>query len=335
MSRRDVDALLAQLLEGRKLAAARLISLVEDEAPGYRDLLARLLPLTGEGYRVGVTGPPGAGKSSLLDEMVVGTRNRGLSVGVVAVDPSSPFTGGALLGDRIRMRKAAEDPDVFIRSLGSRGSLGGLSRQTEGVVDVLDAFGKERIFIETVGVGQSELDVIEPTYTTIVVLVPESGDGIQTMKAGLMEIGDLFVVNKADREGADLLETELETTLDARPALDGWRPRVLRTCATRGEGVEALLDAVEEHRAFLMREGRLSLRRREILMRRLRAAVEDRLTAAAWAGGRRERALEMSLAKLVSGQLSFETLVDTVLPLTLLEQIEQGQVSDAQGDERR
>jgi len=310
----EISELMKGFDRGEKRAAARLISLVENEAPGARDLLTRLLPRCGGAYRVGVTGPPGAGKSSLLDRLLLDYRGRGCSLGVVAVDPSSPFTGGALLGDRIRMNEAALDPEIFIRSLGSRGSLGGLSRQTEAVVDVLDAFGKERVFIETVGVGQSELDIVENCFTTVVVLVPESGDGIQTMKAGLMEIGDLFVVNKADREGADRLVNELDATLEGRGPVEGWRPPVLRSSAVSGEGVAEVAEAIESHREFLTREGRLGLRRRETLMHRLREAVQERIGEALWAGGERERALEKGVAKLLNGQLSFDALVASVLP---------------------
>jgi len=324
MHERIVD-LLSGLERGEKRAAARLISVIEDESEGYRDVLAALLPRIGEGYRIGITGPPGAGKSSLLDQVILEYRRRGRSVGVLAVDPSSPFTGGALLGDRIRMHRAALDAEVFIRSLGSRGSLGGLSRQTEGAADVLDAFGKERIFIETVGVGQSELDIIENTYTTVVILVPESGDGIQVMKAGLMEIADIFVINKADREGADLLEMEIEATLDQRRSLDGWRPPVLKSCATQGLGVTELCEAIESHYEFMRREGRLSLRRQEALIRRLKERVEERVLGALWDGGARERALEGGLAKLAAGQLSFESLAASVLPESVLAQLEKGQ----------
>ncbi len=330
MSADRLADLLARFDRGEKLAAARLISMVEDEKDGYRELLGSLLPRTGAGYRIGFTGPPGAGKSTLLDQVVLDYRRRGLTVGVVAVDPSSPFTGGALLGDRIRMHHAALDPEVFIRSLGSRGSIGGLSQQTEGVVDILDAFGKERIFVETVGVGQSELDIIENTYTTVVVLVPESGDGIQTMKAGLMEIADLFVINKADREGAELLEMELESTLDGRRSLDGWRPPVLKTCATEGEGVADVTGAIEAHHDFMTREGRLSLRRREILLRRLKEHVEGQLAAALWLGGGRERDLERGVAKLLEGRLSFDQLAASVLPAPVLADLEKGQENDDQ-----
>jgi GTPase len=207
----------AQLLDDlkarRPAALARAISLVENGAAGFEALLAGLYPLVGRARRIGITGPPGAGKSTLIERLVSAYRRASLTVGVVAVDPSSPFTGGALLGDRIRMERSALDPGVFIRSMASRGSLGGMATTTAEVADVMDAFGFDRILIETVGVGQSELEVVSVADTTLVVLVPESGDGIQVMKAGLMEIADVYAVNKADRPGADGLRQELEVAL--------------------------------------------------------------------------------------------------------------------------
>jgi LAO/AO transport system kinase len=211
---------IARLLEdfdaGRKPALARAVSIVENHRPGFDVLLGRLHPRIGRGWRIGLTGPPGAGKSTMTTQLAAAYRAQGLTVGIVAVDPTSPFTGGALLGDRIRMEQIALDPGVFIRSMATRGSLGGLAAATREVCDVLDAFGIDRILIETVGVGQSELDIARTADTSVVVLVPESGDSIQTLKAGLMEIADVFVVNKSDRPGADRLRNELEVMLGMR-----------------------------------------------------------------------------------------------------------------------
>lgn len=211
-----LDRLLVDFDAGRSAALARAVSIVENHRPGFDVLASALHPQLGRARRIGVTGPPGAGKSTLTNQLVRGWRDAGLTVGVVAVDPTSPFTGGALLGDRIRMESVALDPGVFIRSMATRGSLGGLASATRDVCDVLDAFGFDVILIETVGVGQSELDVARTADTTVVVLVPESGDSIQTLKAGVMEIADLFVVNKADRPGADRLRNDLELMLGLR-----------------------------------------------------------------------------------------------------------------------
>jgi LAO/AO transport system kinase len=277
--------LVERVLAGDRKAAARAISLIEDEAPAAREILDAIYPATGRAYRVGVTGPPGAGKSTLTAALAAHLREQGRTVGIIAVDPTSPFTGGALLGDRIRMTKVALDPGVFIRSMASRGSLGGIARTASEACDVLDALGKETILIETVGVGQSEVEIADAADTTIVVLSPEAGDAIQTMKAGLMEIADVFAVNKADREGADKMALAIESMLDLDPnagAAGGWRPPVLRTVATTGEGVAALAEALERHRAHLRERGLFDRKRRERIEEKIRLVVEEKLWADFW-----------------------------------------------------
>jgi LAO/AO transport system kinase len=296
--------LVTRILAGDRKAAARAISLIEDDAPGAAEVLDALYPATGKAYRVGITGPPGAGKSTLTAALAAHLRERrpGHPVGIICVDPTSPFSGGALLGDRIRMGKVALDPGVFIRSMASRGALGGLARTSAEACDVLDAFGKETILIETVGVGQSEVEVAEAADTTVVVLSPESGDSVQTMKAGLMEIADIFVVNKADREGADKMARAIEGMLElggsprgaaqrsgasatlgpseARstvPDMGEWVPPVLQTTASTGNGVPAVAEALERHRALLARAGLLERKRRERIEQKIRLLVEERL----------------------------------------------------------
>ncbi len=242
-----------QMLAGDRRALARLMTLVENGHPDTAAILSAIHSRCGQAYTVGFTGPPGAGKSTLVDRFTGALRAREKSVGVIAIDPSSPFSGGAVLGDRIRMQGHYLDPSVFIRSMSTRGSHGGLARATRKVMQLLDAFGKQFIIIETVGVGQTELDVMGMADTTVVVLVPEAGDTVQTMKAGLLEIADIFVVNKADREGATRIKSELEMMLQLRPPTP-WQVPVLLTEATSGVGVGELLEKVLLHRAY--REGR-------------------------------------------------------------------------------
>jgi LAO/AO transport system kinase len=288
-----VSDLIARIRTGDRRAAARAISIVEDEATGASELVAALYPFVGRARRLGITGPPGAGKSTLVQALALELRSRGLTVGVVAVDPTSPFTGGALLGDRIRMDKVATDPGVFIRSMASRGSLGGLSRKAGEAADVLDCFGRDWIVLETVGVGQSEIDVAQAADTTVVVFSPEAGDGVQAMKAGLMEIAEVFCVNKADREGADRLVRDIEGALEIvgkRP----WTAPVVRTIAQTGQGVPDLLAAIEKHANFLESTGELAKRRARRARNRIREIVEDRVLREAWSQGRRERLDELA-----------------------------------------
>jgi LAO/AO transport system kinase len=269
------DTLADRVLAGDPRAMARAISLIEDERTESADLVRAIFGHTGRAYLIGVTGPPGAGKSTLVDRMTAVIRSRGSTVGVIAVDPTSPFSGGAVLGDRLRMQAHAADSDVFIRSMATRGHLGGLARATGDAALVLDAAGKQVIVIETVGVGQDEVDIIRTADISIVTLVPGTGDEVQALKAGIMEIADIFVVNKAEREGADRLVSAVEANLALHAyAEDEWRPPILKTVATSGRGVPELVDAIWDYRAHSA--GRQAARRRTRSEYRLRELVAYR-----------------------------------------------------------
>jgi LAO/AO transport system kinase len=347
------DRLLADFDAGNKAALARAVSVVENHRSGFEHLLATFHRRLGRARRIGITGPPGAGKSTLTTLLVAAYRAAGASVGVIAVDPTSPFTGGALLGDRIRMESVALDPGVFIRSMATRGSLGGLAAATREVADVLDAFGIEQILIETVGVGQSELDIARTADSSVVVLVPESGDSIQTLKAGLMEIADIFVVNKADRPGADRLRHELELMLGLRggatwknvPAHHGvdlgraltreerlamnparaardaahddnatrWTPPVLRTVASAGEGVSDVIDAIDRHFHYLEQSGGLHARRRSRMRARVIEVVERQVRRRLWTDDATNHWLDARLPDLETGKTNPFAVADELL----------------------
>ncbi len=284
--RRDtaLDVLVPRLLEREPRALGRAVSLVEDGGAAQRELVARIYGSTGRARVVGVTGPPGAGKSTLVDRLAKLLRGRGETVGILAVDPTSPFTGGALLGDRIRMQGLYTDPGVFIRSMATRGAMGGLARATRDAVDLLDAAGFDWVLVETVGVGQDEVDVVRSVDTVLVVTVPGLGDDIQAIKAGLMEIADVFVLNKADREGADRTERDLQFMLqlaDRGDAASPWLPPVVRTVATREEGLPRLVEEIERHRAWLVQSGEQDRRRRAQLRLRVETILKERVLAEA------------------------------------------------------
>ena len=271
-------SLAEQVLEGNVRAAARLMRDIDDNRPQAIEELKQLYPSTGNAYIIGITGPPGAGKSTLVDQLTATFRLRGKKVGVVAIDPTSPFTGGAILGDRIRMNRHSCDEGVFIRSLATRGALGGLSRSTSDVALVMDALGMDIVIIETVGVGQDEVDIVKEAHTTCVVMVPGLGDDIQAIKAGILEIGDVFVVNKADRDGADRTARELSTMLEMRQTMEGsWSPQVMKTEAQRGTGIDELADEILKHRDFLLSGDSIATFLRERNQRHFMDVLRDTL----------------------------------------------------------
>ncbi|HYN81070.1 MAG TPA: methylmalonyl Co-A mutase-associated GTPase MeaB [Gemmatimonadaceae bacterium] len=341
----STERLLTDFAAGRTAALARVVSIVENRRPDADDVLASLHPKLGRGRRIGITGPPGAGKSTITTLVARDYRQAGQKVGIVCVDPTSPFTGGALLGDRVRMEQVALDKDVFIRSMATRGSLGGLAATTREIADVFDAFGFDRIIIETVGVGQSELDVARTADSTVVVLVPESGDSIQTLKAGVMEIADIFVVNKSDRPGADRLRNDVELMLGLRrgvsygnlPAHHGvdvrrltnparvareaaadasaveWTLPVLRAVAAKDEGITELVTALDRHFEYLQKSGALVERRRRRLMERVVDAVERRMHQRLWRDGEANEWIGARIPQLESGATTPYSVADELL----------------------
>ncbi len=279
--------MIPQLRAGDARALARAISTVENHAPGWLDLLKGLFPYSGQARTIGMTGAPGSGKSTLVDQLARHYRKENRTVGIIAVDPSSPYTGGAILGDRIRMQEHFSDPGIYIRSMATRGSLGGLARTTADVAMVLDASGRDLVMIETVGVGQDEVDIVRVADTTVVILVPGMGDDVQTIKAGIMEIADIFVINKSEHEGAERVEREIRALQSLAIRSDNWTPPIVKTVATDGQGVAELASAISDYESYLVKQGLLLQRRtqnwetrllemlRDTLLERARAVMPD------------------------------------------------------------
>jgi len=306
------SALSQRVLDGDPRALARAISLIEDESPAGAELVRQIFPRTGRAYLVGITGAPGSGKSTLVDRLTTELRKTSKTVGIVAVDPTSPFSGGAILGDRVRMQAHAGDAGVFIRSMATRGHLGGLARATSEVALVLDAGGKDVVIIETVGVGQDEIDIVRTADVSVVTMVPGTGDEVQALKAGIMEIADIFVVNKADREGADRTAASIEANLSLQTfGSDEWRPPILKTEATTGRGVSELLEAIERFRRHTTgtqaarRRRRAEFRLRELLAQRFLQHVEQRVLGA----GEFDRILERVSAREIDPYTAVEEIM--------------------------
>ena len=301
-------------MSGDRRAAAQLVTLMEDNGPAAREAIAALYPHTGGAHIVGVTGSPGTGKSTLVYELAKEFRSRDKTVGIIAVDPTSPFSGGALLGDRIRMQKLSTDEGVFIRSMASRGQLGGLARATGDAMKVLDAFGRDIIMVETVGAGQSEVEIARAAHTVLVVDAPGLGDDIQAIKAGLFEIADIFVVNKADRDGADRTLLTLQMMLDMGEGSkeSRWRPPLIKTIALRGEGSAVVADAVEEHLAYLKESGQLHIRSRRLAEEELRRILGQELLGKLLDGIRGEQ-WQFLIKEVAERELDPYTAADSLL----------------------
>lgn len=291
----NVNDLIENFRKGNIRALARIISKMENEDPHKDEILKNIFGMTGKAFILGVTGAPGAGKSSLVDRMTVYLRKKGDTVGIIAVDPTSPFSGGALLGDRIRMQEHAVDRGVYIRSMGSRGSLGGLAGAAKEAVKVLDAFGYDWVIVETVGVGQAELDIMNVADATLVVLTPGAGDSIQTIKAGIMEIADIFVVNKCDLPGAQKMASEIMQMLDLQGAVSEWRPPVIQVSTLDDRGINELLEAVEKYRSYLSESGLMENKREDRMRRETLEIVDHR-----W-------------QQLVSSQVNYKGYVNDIL----------------------
>lgn len=304
--------LVEKLLGGDKRTLARLITLIENNDSLAIDVLKEIYYYTGNAHVIGVTGPPGAGKSTLTDKLVKELRKKDKKIAIIAVDPTSPFTGGAILGDRIRMNDLTNDPDVFIRSMGSRGALGGLAKATLGVVKAFDAYGMDYIFVETVGVGQSEVDIVKAVDSTIMVMVPGLGDDIQAIKAGIMEIGDIFVVNKADLEGSNRTIIELEMMLDYRHE-SGWRPPVLQAIARDKTGIGEICESVKEHMDYLIQTNKLKNIRKENIKREIIEIAKSNMVTHIFDNKHKDNQIDVMTEKVVQKKIDPYTASDEIL----------------------
>jgi LAO/AO transport system kinase len=311
----QTEQLVKGVLKGDKRSIARTITIIENQEPEAQKLIAKLYPKTGKAHIIGITGPPGAGKSTLIEKLAKELRNRGKTVGIVAVDPTSPFTGGAFLGDRVRMQDLSLDQGVYIRSMATRNNPGGLAKATKDAARVLDASGKNKVIVETVGAGQSEVEIVKVAHTIVVALAPGLGDDIQAIKAGQMEIGDIFVVNKADRENAEKAASDIQASLELATEKTGWKPPVLKTSALTGEGIAQLIETIEQHRQYL-KKGALDEKRKERAETELTEALKEKITESIISNYKTKSEWKQLTKKIVARQLDPYTAAEKLLTKT-------------------